>query len=229
MLGSSVRNEAGAARRAVIAFAAVVALLPVALGACEDWPPGKRGDIVQGGGSTTGAGTCSGTPVSCSGLPTLLCGSTAGCTDEGSCSGSATNPGSSCLTRSPTECNATPGCFWATVCTGTPFGNCSATTQESCLAVTGCSWTPAATGTGGTSTTTCTSYLLNCNTAAACDCGYQCVVRCPTCTGVCGTQCSSDADCNGTTASGLATPYCSYAPGVTQGTSGASGICSDSR
>ncbi len=208
--------------RAWVVLAAVIVALP---SACSDWP--GLNDKEQNNTSGVPAsepGTCSGSPLPCSALGTNDCGSTPGCTDDGSCSGYPLTIGETCDGQpSPQSCNSNPGCYWSTDCTGTPYGTCSAITQQACLIAPGCTWTPAnAAGAGGatsigiTTGVACNTYGQACGSSDECDCNFVCLLQCPTCGHVCGHPCTTDADCTTSTGYlGVATPHCS--PGANLG------------
>ena len=88
-------------------------------------------------------GTCSGTPVACAGLSGAVCSRVAGCQDLGVCTGVASTTGEACGARTTfTSCSGMSGCFWQARCSGQPFFNCSAITEEQCRNTPGCLWTP---------------------------------------------------------------------------------------
>jgi hypothetical protein len=225
----SVRREGHSRRQGTVerllgaAFGTGVAVAFVLQFGCDGWPPGDRNDSgTTGGGVQNTNGTCSGLPIPCAQLVGADCSSNLGCRDNGSCVGTATAAGFTCATSSPTVCAGTPGCFWSGPCTGTPLGTCSAFTESACLQAKGCVWTPNGGGAGG-SASTCQTYLAPCTTAAMCDCGFTCIIQCPTCGAVCGTACQIDATCTGTSNLGVPTPYCHLVQG------GSSGLCSQTR
>ncbi|HEX7668454.1 MAG TPA: hypothetical protein VF395_02670 [Polyangiaceae bacterium] len=233
------RHEEGA-RRPALGFrhATVFIGLGVAIAfalqfGCDDWPPGDRNDA--GGGNSPGVpqdtnGVCSGTPLPCAALVGAECTANAGCHDNGSCVGTATNIGQSCSTSSPTDCAGIPGCVWSGSCTGTPYGTCSAFTQASCVIAKGCVWTPNSTqvtGSGGSSGT-CLTYLASCTSNLDCDCSLSCVKQCPSCASVCGIACLADSQCTGTSTSGISTPYCKMVLG-SAAAAPYSGLCSQTR
>jgi hypothetical protein len=204
----------------LVTFARVAALpaamvLALWLRGCSDWPPEGDGSS-SNGGSESGSpsnGTCSGTPLSCSALTTQQCAATAGCLDNGVCSGSG-SIGACPDFRSPSLCGDDPTCFWVTACSGTPLGNCRGPTQTSCLSAPGCVWTPYDTSTGGggaggtSSGNQCPSYASSCSTSAQCDCGFSCLQLCTACEAACAKSCRSDADCSSAIGAGVKTPYC---------------------
>ena len=57
----------------------------------------------------------------------------------------------------------------------------------------------------GTPSACAESYLSECG---ACDCGFECIQTCDTCTPRCAIPCRSDADCAGTSVGVAATPVC---------------------
>src|SRR5689334_7642076 len=120
--------------RAVVAPLGIAAA--VVAGSCSTGP--AKGNS----GFYLAQGTCSGTPVQCTGLTGATCSLVAGCQDRGACTGVASTTGEACGTRTTFDaCNRTTGCFWQANCTGEPFFDCSAITEEQCINVPGCVWT----------------------------------------------------------------------------------------
>jgi hypothetical protein len=161
-----------------------LSLFAMLAAACSDWlGTSFDGNLGPGAGATVpaGAGTCSGTPTPCAGLPTLGCASVAGCVDRGTCNGTATTVGTFCSTEtSPSACVATPGCFWSADCEGVPSTTvCSSFTEADCVAIPGCSWTP--TAIGGIAC----APLAPCTSSLQCGCGLICAAPCVGCTGQC--------------------------------------------
>lgn len=129
------------------------------------------------------SGTCSGTPLPCSGLTTDQCALTSGCTDRGTCAGVATSFGDTCATQlDPRSCALTPGCYWATKCEGTPLATCNAFSAGACLSALGCVWTPALPAVPGGA---CALVGAPCTSISDCGCGLDCVLPCPGCARMC--------------------------------------------